>query len=816
MLKRGIVVIATSVFLFATAQVEFGIAAEPQAGAVKPRAAKAAAAPARMTAERQKAVVTQYCLGCHNGQSASAGLNLASLDFARLDDHAETAEKIIRKLRAGMMPPPGQPRPDRAAVSELVESLESAMDKAAALRPNPGNRVLQRLNRTEYANSIRELLGIDIDVAALLPPDSMNRGFDNIADVLTLSPALMEGYVRAASKISRLALGEMNAAPTVTTFTIPRTASQMHHVEGAPFGTRGGVSVVFNFPADGEYSFRIEPFDDSNGNMVGRKVEGEKVEISIDGERVALLDIDPQMTVTRGGVFVQSAPVRVQAGPKRVSAAFIENFAGPVDDLIAPIEQTLTDTEQDDGDGITILPHLKTFAIRGPFNITGVSETVSRRKIFTCRPTDPKEEQRCAGDIVRNLVTRAYRRPPTAEDLEGLLSFYKSGRENADFEAGIRTALEAIIASPNFVFRFESEPETLKPGQTFRISDHELASRLSYFLWSTAPDDELLALAGQKKLHEPLVLEQQVRRMLADSRSVTLANRFAAQWLHLSDLDTMNPDPLYYPQFDRTLAESMRREVELFFETIIREDRDVMELLTADFTFVDGRLARHYGIPNIDGTRFRRVNVAQDYRKGLLGKGAILTLTSVADRTSPVMRGKFVMEVLLGTPPPPPPPSVPDLEETKAVQGERVLTLRQRLEQHRASPTCAGCHKLMDPIGLALENFDVTGRWRDLDAGTPIDASAQLFDGSKLEGPASLRQALLNHSDLFIQNFSEKLMMYGLSRRVEPADMVAVRAIVRDAAREKNRFSSFVLGIVKRPQFQNRMVQDSTLNQNER
>jgi len=805
MTKRSLVLALVLIFL-ATADVNFAQRAVP--------ARPAGAAPQGMPSDRQAALVKQYCVGCHNDKTTSGAVNLAAVDFTKPDQHGEVIEKVIRKVRAGMMPPPAAPRPDRDTLMSLAGALESGMDRAAAVRPNLGNRHLQRLNRAEYANSIRELLGIDVDVAALLPPDSMGRGFDNIADVLTLSPSLMEGYVRAASKITRVALGDLNASPATTTYNVPRTASQMRHVEGTPFGTRGGLSVTFNFPADGEYIFRVEPFDDSNGNLVGSKSEGEQIEISINGERVALLDIDPKMTVTRGGVFVQSSPIRVTAGSQRVAAAFIERFSGPIDDLIAPIEQTLADTEQGDGDGITMFPHVKAFAIRGPFSVTGISDTPSRRKVFTCRPTSPSDETRCATEILKNLAAKAYRRPTTAEDLEGLMTFYKSGREDADFESGIRQALEAMIASPNFVFRLESEPSTATAGQTFRISDEELASRLSFFLWSTGPDQELLQLATQKRLRDPIVLEKQVRRMLADSRANSLAARFAAQWLHLSDLDTMHPDPLFYPQFDQTLAQSMRRETELLFDSIVREDRSVLDLLTADYTFVDERLAKHYKIPNIDGNRFRRITVSQDYRKGLLGHGSILTLTSIADRTSPVMRGKFVMEVLLGSPPPPPPPAVPDLEETKAIRGERVLTLRQRLEEHRANATCAGCHRLMDPIGLALENFDVTGRWRDLDAGSTIDPNGVLFDGTKIDGPASLRQALMNHSDMFLRNFTEKLMMYGLNRIVEHYDMPAVRAIVREAGQNNNKFSSFILGIVKRPQFQMRAVQEVTTQAN--
>jgi len=814
MMKRSIGIVVSAIVCLPVAASLNMAQQRPQSQTPRP-AAVVATTPGLMTADSQTAAVKQYCLGCHNAKTMSGALDLTPLNFARIEQHSEVAEKMIRKLRAGLMPPSGMPRPDSATTKNLLTSLESAMERAAVARPNPGARVLQRLNRVEYANSVKELLGIEVDVAALLPPDTMGRGFDTIADAMTLSPALMEGYIRAASKISRLSVGDIQAAPTVATFTLPRTASQMRHVEGAPFGTRGGVSVIFNFPADGEYTFRMEPFDDSNGLLVGTKsAEGEQLEVSIDGERVALLDVDPKMTVTTGGVFLQTGPIRVQAGPQRVSAAFIERFAGPVDDLIAPIEQTLTDSEQGAGDGITLLPHLKNFAIRGPFNVTGISDTESRRKIFTCRPTGLNEEARCANEIVKNLTSKAYRRPASAEDLEGLMSFYRIGREKGDFEAGVRSALEALLASPNFIFRFEREPVGARPGQTFRISDEELASRLSFFLWSIPPDAELLKLAGQRRLREPLVLEAQVKRMLADPRSEALSSRFAAQWLHLSDLDTMHPDPLYYPQFDSTLAQSMRRETELLFDTVVREDRNVMDMLTSDFTFVDERLAKHYRIPNIEGNRMRRIKVEQDYRKGLLGHGSILTLTSIADRTSPVMRGKFVMEVLLGTPPPPPPPDVPDLNDTKAIQGEKFLTLRERLEAHRANPTCAGCHKMMDPIGLALENFDVTGRWRDLDAGSTIDPTGQMWDGVKVDGPISLRAALLNHSDLFIQNITEKLMMYGLGRRVEYYDMPVVRAISRDAGRNNNRFSSFILGIVKSRQFQMRSVQENTQNQN--
>jgi Protein of unknown function (DUF1592)/Protein of unknown function (DUF1588)/Protein of unknown function (DUF1585)/Protein of unknown function (DUF1595) len=538
------------------------------------------------------------------------------------------------------------------------------------------------------------------------------------------------------------------------------------------------------------------------------------MDVSVDGERIELLDINPKMTVSTGGVFVQMQPFRVSAGPHRVAAAFIDRLMGPVDDLIAPIEHTLADTEQSTADGITILPHLKALAIRGPFNVTGVTDTPSRRKIFACRPLAPSEEANCANEIVKSLASRAYRRPATPEDLEGLMTFFHSARAKGDFESSIRAALEAILANPSFVFRFEKEPVAAKPGQTFRISDIELASRLSYFLWSTSPDEELLGLARQNRLHEPAVLSLQVKRMLANPRAETLSSRFAMQWLHMSDLDVMHPDPLLFPQFDTTLAQSMRTETEMFFDSIVREDRNVMDLLTADYTFVDERLGKHYGIPNIEGNRFRRIKIESDYRRGLLGQGSILTLTSIADRTSPVARGKFVMEVLLGTPPPPPPPNVPDLDETKPNQEGKLLTVRQRMEQHRANATCAGCHRMMDPIGLAMENFDVTGKWREFDNGNPVDTAGELYDGTKLDGPTTLRQALVGRSDAFITNFTEKLMMYGLGRRVEYYDMPAVRAIARKAGQNNNRFSAFVLGIIESPQFQMRTVQDSTSQAN--
>ncbi|MGH9312200.1 MAG: DUF1592 domain-containing protein, partial [Vicinamibacterales bacterium] len=663
-----------------------------------------------LTQQSQRALIEEYCLTCHDDDKEKGGLSLQSFDPARADRAADVAEKMIRKLRAGMMPPMGQDRPDAATTDALAASLEAHVDKAAAARPNPGRRTFQRLNRAEYTRSIRDLLAIDVDVTAFLPPDTISHNFDNIADVQSLSPTLLEGYLRAAGKISRDALGDPDASPTSTTHKLPRTASQLTHVDGAPFGTRGGISVIHNFPADGEYTFRMMLHSIPTGQLYGSMARNEQLEVSINGERKALLDINPRMSeADPNGMNLQTPQITVKAGPQRVSAAFIQRFEGPVDDVLAPVQHTLADTQIGSALGVTTLPHLRDLAIVGPHKVTGVSETPSRRKVFTCRPVAPEEETPCASKIVADLARRAYRRPVTPEDLDGLMTFYKAGRQAGDLESGIRTALQAILASPHFIFRLEEARANARPGQNYRLRDLDLASRLSYFLWASAPDAELLGAAAGDTLRTPAVLEKQVRRMLADPRAATLATRFAAQWLRLQDLEKIHPDPLQYPQYDHTLGEAMQRETELFVESLVREDRSVLELLTADYTFVNERLARHYDIPNVTGARFQRVRLAGENRRGLLGQGSILTMTSVADRTSPVLRGKWVMEVLLGSPPPPPPPDVPDLDETHAAKEGRLLSVRERMEIHRRSPACTSCHRVIDPLGLALENFDVTG-----------------------------------------------------------------------------------------------------------
>lgn len=748
-------------------------------------------------------LVSDYCSSCHHEGQKSGGVSLESFDATKVTTDKELGERIIKKLRTGLMPPPGAKRPEADEAKVMVEYLEGRLDRSAALRPSPGFRPFQRLNRAEYGRSVRDLLGIDVDVTAFLPPDTMAHGFDNVADAQLFSPVLMEGYLRAASRVSSLAIGDKNASPTETTYKIDRTASQTGHVPGAPFGTRGGLSVIHNFPADGEYSFRMMLHSIPTGQLFGSTVKGEQIEVSIDGARVSLLPINTRMSeADPNGMNLQTLRVHVTAGPHRVSAAFIQKFEAPVDDLLTPIDYTLADTQIGSGYGVTALPHLRDFAITGPLRVTGVSDTPSRRRIFSCRPTEPAEETGCAREIIRRLSAAAYRGNVDAQDVAGLMKLYEQGRAKEDFEAGVRMALQAILASPKFLFRIESTPAVLKAGETYRVSDLELSSRLSFFLWGAGPDEALLKAAKAGTLGNPVVLEKQVRRMLLDPRAEALSTRFASQWLRLQDLDKIRPDALLYPFYDATLAEGLRRETQLLFDSIVREDRSVLDLLTADYTFVNERVARHYGIPNVSGDRFRRVDISSFPRRGLLGHGSILALTSVADRTSPVQRGKWVLEVLLHSAAPPPPPNVPALEDTKITNGGgKLMTVRERLEEHRKNPACNSCHRVIDPIGLALENYDVDGRWRIKDSGIPVDAGGRLYDGTPLNGPDDLRKALLDHSEAVVRGFTEYLMTYGLGRRVEAADGPTIRAIVRNASNSGYRLSSIVLGIARSAPF---------------
>jgi len=774
------------------------------APSVRPAPAHAAPKPAGLAVTEQNALVKQYCAGCHSDRAKAGGLSLAAFDAASAVEHAEVTEKVIRKVRAGMMPPAGARRPEPIVLAQLAEALETRIDRAAALSPNPGRRPFQRLNRAEYATAIRELLDLKVDVNAYLPPDTISDGFDNVADAQGFSPTVLEGYLRAASAISSLALGDATAAPTEANYKVPRTASQMRQLEGAPFGTRGGIVVEHIFPADGDYTFRMMLHSIPTGQLFGSSVPGEQIEVSVNGARVALLDINTRMSESDpNGMNLVTPKIHVKAGPQRIAAAFISRFDAPVDDLIAPIEHTLADTQIGAGFGVTALPHLREFAVTGPIAVTGISQSPSRQRIFSCRPTASSEEAPCATAIVKRLASQAYRAPASSDDVRKLMGFYEQGRRDGDFEDGVRMAVQAMLASPKFLFRLEEVPATARPGQNYRIGDVDLASRLSFFIWGAGPDEELLTVATAGRLRAPGMLEQQVQRMLRDRRAQAMGTRFGSQWLRLQDLMKLNPDALLYPQYDQTLAQGLKRETELLFEAIVRDDRPVTELLTADYTFVNERVAKHYGLPNVTGPEFRRVALPDANRRGLLGQGSILALTSVADRTSPVQRGKWVMEVLLGSPPPAPPPNVPSLDESvSAAQGAKVLSTRERMEEHRKNPTCNSCHRVIDPLGLALENFDVTGAWRIRDGDTAVDSNGDLYDGTKMQGPQGLRDALLRHKDVFLLSFTESLMTYGLGRRVEHYDLPTVRRIVQEAGRAGDRMSQFILGVVKSPAFQ--------------
>jgi hypothetical protein len=758
-------------------------------------------------AQTPQDVVARTCVGCHSNRAKAGNLSLEGFAIDNATADRDTAEKMIRKLRAGQMPPPGARRPEPAVLAGLAHALEAEMDKTEAAAP--GRRTFQRLNRAEYAQSVKDLLALDVDAGSYLPLDPKSANFDNIADAQLLSPTLMQSYLTAAAEISRLAVGDPRATAKEVTFNVPRWTSQREQVEGAPFGTRGGLAIEHTFPADGDYRFRVSFYYETTGALYGNgraalhtAEQPEQIEISIDGVRAALLDIDRWMNSSDpDGLNLATEPIRITAGPHRIAAAFLKRFEGPVQDLISPLDWSIASTSIADAYGFTTLPHLRDMAVTGPFSISGVSETPSRRAIFSCHPKTAPQQATCAKEIIDRLATEAYRRPVTERDSGALMSLYKKGAADEGFEAGIRQAIEGILASPRFVFRFEERPAAARAGQTYALNDFDLASRLSFFLWATAPDDTLRKLAANGRLSAPGVLEQQVKRMLADPRAEVLSSRFAAQWLRLQDLDKLNPDVRFYPDFDQQLKQAMRRETELFFAHLVREDRPVLDLFTADYTFVNERLAEHYRIPGVVGTGFRRVTYPDDRRRGVLGHGSMLTLTSHADRTSPVLRGKWVMEVLLGTPPPAPPPNVPDLDATPDAEDGRMRTVRERMEAHRANPACNSCHRMIDPIGLSLDNFDVTGAWRIRDNGMPVDAASTFYDGTPLAGPADLRKALLARTDVLVQTFAENLMTYALGRRLTAADMPAVRALVHRAASQDNRLSAFVTGIVKTAAF---------------
>ena len=732
-------------------------------------------------AAQDRSFLNQYCVTCHNERAKTAGLMLDKLDVERVGDSADIWEKVVVKLRTGMMPPSGARRPDRSVIDAFASTVETALDRAAAAKPNPGTTALHRLNRTEYANAIRDLLALPIDSTTLLPPDDSAEGFDNVADVLGVSPLLIQGYVAAATKISRLAVGDPEISADKATYRIPRGLIQADHIEGLPLGTRGGMLIKHIFPLDGEYDFRIAR---SGVGVAQTSVGGdEELEITVNGERVYVV----------GRSSPRDIRLQMKAGPQSIGIAVLKKRnARGVDDLYDMYAATL---------GVS------TVSITGPFNPDGPGDTPSRRRIFVCRPAGAGDELPCAKQILRTLARRAFRQPVTDSDvaMETLLTFYQAGRAQGTFDTGIEHALARVLVDPRLLYRFEREPANLAAGASYRISDLELASRLSFFLWSSIPDDELLDIASQGKLMQPGMLERQVRRMLSDPRSEALAKNFGGQWLHLRDLNSAKPEA---DDFDENLRQSIRRETELLFESIVREDRSIVDLLNADYTFVDERLARHYEIPNIRGSHFRRVTLEKDDpRRGLLGKASFLLVTSAGNRTSPVSRGKWILENILGVSAPAVPASVPPLKENNERADGKVLSMRERMEEHRSNPSCASCHKIMDPIGFALENFDLTGKWRDVDEKTAVDASGVLVDGTRLNGPATLRQALVSRSDAFLTTATEKLLTYGLGRAVNYYDMPVVRSVIRDAARNDYRFSSIVLGIVKSSPFQMKVKQ---------
>ena len=826
---------------------------------VKPAAPPAYAA--------QKAVIEEYCQECHNNKARIGNLSLEELNIARVQDNVKEWEKVVRKLRAGMMPPPGQDRPDKATYVGFVTWLENELDRTAvAYTPAPG---LHRLNRTEYANAIHDLLDMDIDVAKYLPSDD-SSGFDNMAGTLSVSSTLVEAYVNAGQKISRLAMGEP-ATPSLYVYRAPEDSSQDYHIEGLPFGTRGGVLLDYIFPSEGEYRVTITPIFGDNMSPTGfGSVDCEKVEVLLDDERIQLLDwqgggrggASCSSSAGRGGAggagrggggggaaagaagaaaaggaagagAGQAAggggnrgggggmrvTLKTTAGPHKLGVTYLATNFAPLMDYN---KHFMRDTVQTGPTpGYTFFPHVGTVRIEGPFNAVKASDSPSRRKIFACRPTSEVagvagvDEAKCADTIIRKLASQAYRRPASAADVAELMAFYQEGRKEGDFDHAIESALAQLLAGFKFVYRAKAEPATAKPDVPYPISDLELASRLSFFLWSTGPDTQLVNLASQGRLKQPAVLAEQVRRMLKDPRSEAITTNFAGQWLNLRGLQSTSPLPLIYPDFDDPLRQAMRKEVELLFDNIVREDRSIVELLDADYTFVNERLAKHYGIPGIYGSQFRRVVLGPelDVRRGLLGKGAILATTSKPERNSPVVRGKWVMTNLLGVPPPDPPPNVPALPaRANDARGNAVdPSMRLKMLDHRkAGPACINCHRLMDPIGFTLENFDAIALWRTEDAGDPIIGKETLYDGTTVEGPAGLRKWLLGYSDQFVRVCSEKLLTYALGRRLDPEDMPLVRKVAKQAGRNNNKFSALVLSIVQSDAFQKNMLPKQT------
>jgi mono/diheme cytochrome c family protein len=768
------------------------------------------AEPGQTTQAAQAAVLNTYCVTCHSDKGRTGGLTLEHADLVDIPNGPQTWEKVIRKVRAGMMPPPGMPRPDKATLDGFSAFLENSLDQAAALKPRPGRATIHRLNRSEYANAIRDLLALDVDAASLLPPDDESSGFDNIADVLNVPPSLMERYLSASWNISRAAVGNPGIAPSMVTYRVRPDLSQDQHIDGMPLGTRGGILIQHTFPLDGEYTIKVRLWRNTFDLMRGME-DPHDIEIAMDGAQLQLVHAGGKEDFasmsanpgTFGAELDRRLTVRipVKAGTHTISAATILRSNAQRDDLIKPFLRTTVD-----GLDITGDPSIDRVTIDGPYGQVGSGDTASRRKIFICTPHASAEETPCAKKILSALGRMAYRKPLNDASLATLMDFYQRGRaNNVSFESGIESALQFILASPEFLFRFEADPSNLAANSVYRIDDLALASRLSFFLWSSIPDDQLLTMASQGKLKEPVVLQQQVKRMLADRRSNALIANFAEQWLFLRNLKTAAPDLEAFPDFDDNLRRAMKEETTLFFDSIMREDRSVVDLLNADYTFVNERLARHYGMPNIYGSQFRRVKVPNEARRGLLGQASILTVTSYPNRTSPVERGKWILTNLLGVPPSPPPPNVPPLQEDS--ENGKPRSLRERMEQHRRDPVCAGCHKSMDPIGFALENFDAVGHWRNNDEGGKIDPSGTMFNSAPLDGIVGLRKALVDQHEIFVGVMTEKMLTYALGRGLEYYDMPTVRKIVQEGRNNDFRFSSLIMGIVKSTPFQMKETQ---------
>jgi mono/diheme cytochrome c family protein len=805
-LTRGWRLAAAALSIVVSASLAAGLSA-PSAALADGGSARLQEPPSPRSSAAQsagRALLDSYCAGCHNARTKAGALALEEYDLDRIGDNPKVWEAVVRKLRGGMMPPPGAPRPDPRTLAAFVSELEAALDREAALRPNPGHVAVRRLNRTEYGNAIRDLLALEIDPASLLPADDESEGFDNIAGVLKMSPSLLEQYLAASRAISSLAVGDSAETPVRRTFAVRPDLAQDDHIEGLPLGTRGGIVIRHNFPLDAEYDISVVLLRNIVGYVTGLEF-AHQLEVTIDGTRVLLAPVggeeDNRLSDANQALAADRIDARlrtrvaVKAGPRSIGVAFLRRTSAESDEPLQPFTR---DLDLQNMNGIPLIDHV---VVAGPFHASGPGDTPSRRRIFGCRPADPADEVPCARTILSALARRAYRRPVTTDDIEPLLAFYRTGRERGTtFDAGIELALRFMLTSPNFLFRVEQDPAGTAPGAVRRATGLELASRLSFFLWSSLPDEELLSAAEQGLLSDTAGIDKQARRMLADWRAASLVDNFAEQWLLLRNLENVRPDREEFPNFDDNLRQAFREETRLFVGSVLGEDRSVLDLLTANYTFVNERLAKHYGIPNIYGSHFRRVTLDGEARRGLLGEGSILTVTSYPNRTSPVLRGKWILENILGTPPAPPPPNVPALKEDR--HGAAATSVRGRLEAHRSDPACASCHRVMDPLGFALEHFDAVGQWRSREAGHPIDASGELADGTAIDGAVALRRALVERRDQFAGTLSEKLLTYALGRGLDDYDRPAVRSIVRAAAAQDYRFSAIVLGIVESQPFQ--------------